>query len=306
MILHSKPWITDTDIASVVDVLKSGMIAQGNVSAMFEQEISQWVGAIDGVAVGCGAGAIVLALRALEICELDEVILPTYVCPSVLDAVVSSGSIPILCDVGEDWVVSDKNIKEVLSQRSKAIIIPHMYGISADINSLKAIGLPIIEDCAQALAHKGSQIVSGDITIFSFHPTKCLTAGEGGIAVTSNLALLRKMKALQGKSDSPGFRMFSPMSDINAALGLAQLSRYPDFLNRRAEIANEYIELLHEIRPSCLPTETFGKSMFFRFPIRIEDDFDLISSRFNSFGVCVRRGVDRLLHRLHLQWSYWH
>lgn len=298
MILHSKPWITESDIAFVTEVLKGGMVAQGDLTELFEKELSQWVGALDGVAVGSAAGAIVLALRSLEVGESDEVILPTYVCPSVLDAVVTSGCIPVLCDVGENWIVTEENIQAVVSSRSKAVIVPHMYGIFADISSLKSIGLPIIEDCAQAVGCKEKRPVAGDISIFSFHPTKCLTTGEGGIAVTSNPFLLKKMKGLQGKSDSPKFRIFSPMSNINAALGLAQLGRYSEFLSRRAEIANEYVELLKRVYPAGLPVDTLHNSMFFRFPLRVEGGFEDFEEKFEKLGVCVRRGVDRLLHRL--------
>src|SRR5882672_11343027 len=183
-ILHSKPWITDADNAALADLMRSGMLAQGTKTAEFERAVSEWVGVKDsGVAVGSGAASIVLALDALGIGSGDEVVLPTYVCPKVPEAVLTTGATPVLCDMSDYWTLKPDNVEPYVSPRTKALIVPHLYGIFSDTRSFHRFGIPVIEDCAQAIGHAGKRPPSsGDIAIFSFHPTKLLTTGEGGMA----------------------------------------------------------------------------------------------------------------------------
>src|SRR6185369_15632781 len=171
----SKPWITNEDIEAVSRSLQGLMIGQADTTAEFESLIAEWVVGQGGVAVGSGTAAILLALKTLGIKEGDEVVLPTYVCHSVAEAVVASGAKPILCNVGENWVMTPESLALHLTSKSKAIIVPHLYGIYADIAGFKQFGLPIIEDCAQALGRSRSHPIKGDIAVFSFHPTKCLS-----------------------------------------------------------------------------------------------------------------------------------
>ena len=177
-IQHSKPWLTKADIEAVNKVIRSGMIGQGEKTSAFERTLSQLFGIDDGgVAVGSGAAALVMALSALGVKSGDEFILPTYVCSSVLEAVFTIEAIPVLCDVGDEWVVKSENMSDYINKRTKAIIVPHMYGVFADVSSFREFGVPIIEDCAQALDYKKRRKISGDIAMFSFHPTKCITTG---------------------------------------------------------------------------------------------------------------------------------
>ena len=299
-ILHSKPWLVEADLVAVTDVLRTGMIAQGKSTQEFERALSSWVGVEDGgVAVGSGAAALVLALSALGVGVGGEVVLPTYVCPTVLEAVLTTGATPVLCDVGPNWVVTAENMAECITPNTKALIVPHMYGIFADVESFRRFGIPIVEDCAQAIDYKGKRRIGGDIAMFSFHPTKCLTTGEGGMAVSANPDLVVVMRSFRdGSKNASSGRFFSPMSDLSASLGLSQLSRYHVALDRRKDLALKYKSALEKVIPDSLRYAALENSMFFRFPLKIPGGVDVYQDWFAQKNICVRRGVDRLLHRL--------
>jgi UDP-4-amino-4-deoxy-L-arabinose-oxoglutarate aminotransferase len=134
-IVHFKPWITDSDRVAVKEVLRSGMLFQGEKTRSFERALSEWFSAEGGVAVGSGTAALVLDLTALRVGKGDEVILPTYVCVSVLEAVLAVGPTPVFCDVGPQWVVTHRNMSSCISDWTRALIVSHMYGVFADIKS---------------------------------------------------------------------------------------------------------------------------------------------------------------------------
>lgn len=297
-ILHSRPSITAEDIAVVTRVFSTAMLAQGSLCRELEQRFAAWYGAEGAIAAGSGAAAIVLALHGLRISWGDEVILPTYVCASVLEAVLSVGANPVLCDVGKDWVMTDVDAEKCVSSKTKAIIVPHMYGIFSDIASLRPLRIPIIEDCAQAVGGEGTRQLGGDIAVLSFHPTKCLTSAEGGMAISSDPDVLSRMRFYRdGGANEFAARIFSPMSDIAAALAISQANRYNEMLIRRQEIARTYTEALEQCAPDSLNRLALGKSMFFRFPIQIQGGLEVCQTAFKQRGVHVRRGVDVLLHR---------
>lgn len=297
-ITHSKPWITEADKQAVAAVLASNMLAQGALTRELERGLSRWACAADGVATGSGSAALVLALRAVGVRRGDEVVLPTYVCPSVMEAVLTVEAAPILCDVGEDWVVTVDCAARRITPRTRAVIVPHMYGVFADVAAFRALGMPVIEDCAQAVGHDGHRALAADVAVFSFHPTKCLTAGEGGMAVSARPEVVAALRALRDGAGSPDRgRLFSPLSDIAAGLALSQLRRYEEALDRRRQIARKYTESLMQVRPECLNRDALERSMFFRFPIHVDEGIDACKGAFLEHGIHVRRGVDALLHR---------
>ncbi len=298
---HSKPWITSEDISKVAAVLASSMVGQGNGVRELEQRLAGWFHAAGGVAIGSGSAGIVLALHAIGVGTNDEVILPTYVCRAVLEAVLTTGAMPVLCDVGPDWVVTASDVSRVFSSRTRAIVVPHMYGIFADINEFRSFDVPILEDCAQAVDAKGARVVQGDVAVLSFHPTKCLTAGEGGMVLSSNTATLARMRTYRDGNGSDGAiycdRQFSPLSDMAAGLALSQLDHYESGLERRRELARRYLAVVDSCCPSAINHSALSRSMFFRFPLHLPGGLEACQDAFAKFGVQVRRGVDELLHR---------
>lgn len=299
-ILHSKPWITEEDTQAVSKVLASGLIGSGEITKKFESDFASWVGSsLAGVAVSSGSAAVYLALKTLGCRNGDEVILPTYVCQNVLEAIITSGATPVLCDVGLNWVVEPENVKPLINKKTKAIIVPHMYGIFADIKEFKKLGVPVIEDCAQAVGDKSIDKINGDIAVFSFQPTKCLTTGEGGMIVTLNENFVNKARELRdGPERSGEKRIFAPLSNINAALGLSQLNRYPVFLERRRKIAGKYLTELSAINQLLINFDAKASSMYFRLPIKIKGGIEKYRPLFDEKKIHIRNGVDKLLHRI--------
>lgn len=295
---HSKPWITKVEIAAISTMLPSLMLSQGKKTRMLERRLASWLNANDGVGVASGSAAIVLALHGLAVGKGDEVIVPTYVCRSVLEAVITAQAIPVLCDVGPNWVMTAIEAKRHISSKTKAIIVPHIYGIFADIDSFRHLQVPIIEDCAQALDAYKKRSAKGDVVVLSFHPTKCLAAGEGGMAISSDEKILNRMRAYRdGDSAIYASRLFSPLSDIASSLVLAQLDRYEDGLLRRREIASAYISVIDSCCPNILNKEALRNSMFFRFPLCVNGGLNSCQQDFADVGIQVRKGVDELLHR---------
>jgi len=277
MITHSRPTIDEVDLRAVRNALEGMHLADGKLRTQFEAGIAAVTGGSSVVATTSGTQAAVFCLKHLGISSGDEVIIPTYVCCQVREAVLSVGATPIYCDSGVNWNADRSAIRSVLSARTKAVILVNIYGIQ---NESEDLGVPVIEDHCQSLGVAPLRSVAG---FYSFHATKCITTGVGGAAVFRETALV--------PSTVP---QLSALSDIAAALGIAQLSRYSQMLERRAQIANRYFAELPGELTSCLRNLL---SVYFRFPLRIVSQFERVRSAIESQGVCVRRGVDKLLHR---------
>jgi len=237
-------------------------------------------------------------MQVLDVGQDDEVILPAYVCRSVLEAVVTVGAKPILCDVGQEWVMTPESVEPYISKRTSAIIVVHIYGLATDIDSLLSFGPPVIEDACQSfgLIIDGRPAGSiGPVGVLSFHATKCLTTGEGGMLVAKNPEMIEKARVIRDGSQYLLRRVPAPLSDLQAALGISQLDRYGVFLNKRKQIQKEYCDALSG-KMDCVGG-IFGKDFLYRFVMKNIGDFGLISKQFGNSSICVRRGVDTLLHR---------
>jgi len=272
-------------------VMSSKMIATGALTNVFEYQVASYLGLRGGVATSSGTAALYMSLRALDVGVGDEVVLPTYVCTTVLYAVQAVGATPVLCDVGEDWVVSHTTIKPCITDKTKAIIAPHICGIAIDIDPMTVFGVPIIEDIAQAFGTVLNGVKVGGkgcLTVCSFKGIKCLTTGEGGMILSNNEVLLEKVRSM---------RTLSPISDIQAALGISQLGQYGEFLQRRKDIADYYFKRLSDISTMLMPVSIRKKSMFFRFPLRVQRPFTELLKLYETKGIAIRQFIDCLLHR---------
>lgn len=297
MIPHSRPWLTADDLEAVERVLRSGQIGQGAVASAFEAAMGQrYSWPRPGVVVGSGSAALHLALLALGVGAGDEVVLPTYMCRSALDVVTAAGAHPVLCDVGEGYVVTPASVAPLVGRRTRALIVPHMYGRFVDVDAFRPLGVPIVEDCAQAMGGRDGGRLVGDVGVFSFQPVKCLTTGEGGMAVACDPALHARLRAIAGGATG-GRAVFAPMPDTAAALGLSQLRRYDQALARRRLIAERYRAALGEAAAWLLRRTEWARTMHFRFVMSAEGGLDRAAPVFAARGIIVRRGVDALLHR---------
>jgi perosamine synthetase len=302
MIPHSRPWIVDSDRQAVEAVMRTGMVARGGLVDRFEELVATYVGSNHAIAQSSGTASLILALKTLQIGVGDNVVLPTYVCRSVLEATLSVGATPQFCDVNDCGVIEPTALTSLVDDSTKAIIAVHIFGHPCPILALRDYDLPIIEDACQSFglrlgdARAGSL---GDIGIFSFHATKCLTTGEGGMLVTNNPDYAARAIQIAKGSEMPGERIPCAMSDIQAALGLSQLSRYDDIERRRNELFALYNDAAQQkglgVGTPC------DCNLPFRFTLRVEAPFQKVQERCEELGVSIRKGVDELLHRtMHL------
>jgi dTDP-4-amino-4,6-dideoxygalactose transaminase len=284
-------------------VLKSGFIARGDTVAAFEQEMARMLGVKGGVASSSGTAALHLALLALNVGEGDEVLLPTYACSALLHAIRAVRAAPRFVDSDPStFNVDAESAKKARSPRAKALIVVHSFGLPCDLDALKGLGLPLIEASAQALGalYRGRPVGSiGDAAVFSFYATKLITTGEGGMLLSNNERILdsgRDLRAYDQKEDDrPRFNY--KMTDLQAALGLAQLKQLPWFLKRRQVIASIYREGLQAL-PLQLPHTPRGcVPVYYRYVVKGPLPADAYLGRLQALGVEARRPVFRPLHR---------
>lgn len=276
----SRPSITEDDIAAVGEVLRSGWITTGPQAAKFEEEMAAYVGAAGAVAVTSATGGLHVALRALGIGPGDEVITPSMTWVSTVNLIVLAGATPVFADVERDTLMSSvAHIEPLLTSRTKLIVPVHFAGAPVDLDPLRALaaqrGIVLLEDAAHAIGteYRSRKIGAVGTSIFSFHPIKNLTTGEGGMICSDDPAFLERVRRLkfhglgadahdrrmQGRSPQaevvePGYKY--NLTDLAAVLGRRQLQRLDTLNNRRAALAARYRERLAdvvEIQPLLMP-----------------------------------------------------
>lgn len=294
MIAHSKPWITEEDTSAVVRQMQSNNIAAGTKVDEFMILLKEYFSTEHFFLTTNGSNAVYIALLTLGIKAGDEVILPAYVCRNVLDAILHCEATPILCDIGNYWTIEPENLAGLITKKTKAIIIVHSLGITTDVKLFKKFDIPIIEDCCQCFSNKVGDLYpgrDGDISIYSFNATKCLTTGEGGgISTTrADLAIILK-QILKNKS------IYNPLTDLQAALGISQIARYEEALQKRRIIADIYFNSLNK---SFLKDFSIvrNRSIYFRFLLTSDTlDFNHFQNYMFGNGVAIRKGVDTVLN----------
>ena len=310
MINHSRPSLEKEDIQAVTEVLRSGQVVEGPYVERFENGMAALLGLRGGVALSSGTAALELALRALEVGPGDEVILPSYVCAAPWLATVRVGAKPLLVDIElESYAIDPHEVQKVISSRTKAIIVPHLFGLPADISELQASGIPMIEDCAQTLGATvtGHQVgTAGKIAVCSFYATKLLCTGEGGMLLSNDETVLERARSLREYDEEPCLNPASfnhKLTDLQASLGLSQLERFQSFLNRRATIAAYYDKILGE-RDLVRPIVPEGRThIFYRYVIRVpqlrhkKGAMKDLLVRLEHRGIQCRQPVFRALHR---------
>jgi len=274
----SRPQITEQDIAAVIDVLRSGWITTGSTCQEFELAFADTMGCKHAVAVTSGTAGLHLILHAMGIGPGDEVITPSMTWVSTVNLITLCGARPVFVDVdpGTLMVTADR-IEAACTDRTRLIVPVHFAGASLDLDPIRALaahrGIPIVEDAAHAsgTTYKGSSIAVDGTSVFSFHPIKNLTTGEGGMLCTDDEQLAAHVRQLrfhglgrdafdrhsQGRSPQaeviePGYKYNLP--DMNATLGLSQLARLDEMNTHREMLANRYLARLADV-PELLPLE---------------------------------------------------
>jgi perosamine synthetase len=307
-IAHSRPTLDRQDERAVAQTVRSGWLAQGAQVEKFERRMAAFIGVRGGVAVNSGTAALKLALLAIGVKRGDEVILPSYVCAAPWLAVRQIGAVPKLVDIEPDsYAIDPARAKKALSKRTRAVIVPHLFGLPADLTALQSLHVPLIEDCAQALGatERGRRVGSvGAATVCSFYATKLLCTGEGGMVLSGRAVVLEKARVLREYDEEPLLVPDSfnrKMTDLQAALGLSQLKRLRQFISRRKAVAELYRTALADADVG-LPVVPKGRThCFYRYVIRLQDSrhssLEKVMARLDHRGVQCRRPVFRPLHQ---------
>jgi len=302
MILHSRPTLDQSDYSAVLQVLKSGHLVQGGKVGEFENVFSSMLGVEGAAAVSSGTSALHLALLGLDVQKGDEIILPSFVCSAPLNAILYTGAVPVVADIDRhSFNIEVDDLKHRISTKTKAIILPHMFGLPADVDSIISFGIPVIEDCAHTLGSRFNGAYTGsfgNLAIFSFYATKMIATGEGGMVTSDNKYFIKIIKNLRDYDEKELYkiRYNYKMTDIQAALGISQLTKLHTFIGKRTEIADRYNSEFRDCnfeKPLTIPGRDH---VFFRYVI-LHEHADQFIDRMTKAGVACRKPVFKPLHR---------
>jgi UDP-4-amino-4,6-dideoxy-N-acetyl-beta-L-altrosamine transaminase len=320
---YGKQSITFTDIWEVLKTLKSACLTQGPKIKEFEDSICSYTGAKYAVAVSNGTAALHLCMLALGVSNGDEVITSPNTFMASSNCVLYVGGASKFADIEEDTAcISPKKIEKQITNKTKGIIPVHFAGQSCDMEKIKAIAdknnLFVVEDAAHAIGsdYNGNKVGSckySDMTIFSFHPVKTITTGEGGAITTNSRELYEKLLMLRShgitknpniltKNDGPWYHEMQILgynyriTDIQAALGISQMKRLDEFCEKRRKIVDFYKKYLKDDeRFSFLEEKSFSKACFHLFPLLFNYD-KLSMNKKEIFSVLSTKGLNLQVH----------
>lgn len=300
-IQHSRPALNNSDIKAVTAVLRSRYIASGRVTEEFEKRFARFIKVNSAAATNSGTVALHLALLALKIKANDEVILPSLVCSAVLDSVLYVKAKPRLADINlYDFNLSLEDTQKKITPRTKAIILPHIFGKPAEIPGFLKLGIPMIENCCHSLGaqYKDRPVGGfGEVSIFSFYATKMITTGYGGMVSSKDKNLILRIKDLINCDEREGYklRFHYRISDMAAALGMNQLKRINVFISLRQAIAKFYRRNL-SAESILLPQDPEKNHIYFRYVIRVDGNLERVIQRLSRQGIEAKRPIFRPLH----------
>jgi perosamine synthetase len=301
----SRPDITDLEIELVTRVLRSGRLSIGPVQEQFEQLVAARAGRLYGVAVSSGTAGLHLAMQALGIGPGDEVITTPFSFIASANSILFVGAKPVFVDICPRSLNMDPRLVEAaITPRTKAILAVETFGNPARMDEIAQIAarheIPLIEDCCEALGCSLDRRPAGSfgrIGVFGFYPNKQITTGEGGMIVTDDrrLADLCRSMRSQGRavpgldlpalaeapSTSTGAWLHHQrlgynyrLSEVNAAIGVAQMRRLDEIIEKRQKVAQEYIRRLISLQDIMVPTVEAGVVMsWFIFVVRLASDY---------------------------------
>ncbi|MBA7699627.1 GDP-perosamine synthase [subsurface metagenome] len=303
----AEPEVGDRELEYVTECITSNWISSvGKFVTQFEEEFARFCGTKYAVATSNGTVALHLALVVLGIGAGDEVIVPTLTFIATANAVTYTGARPVFVDSERyTWNIDPEKIEAAITPRTKAIIPVHLYGHPADMGPIlklaKKYHLYVIEDAAEAhgaLCHGQTVGSIGDMGCFSFFGNKIITTGEGGMITTNNKEFAQKAKMLRDHGVSPDKKYWHPiigfnyrLTNVQAAIGVAQLEKIDRLLERKREIAGLYRSLLKDVAGITQPPEaSWAKNVFWMYSILVEKEYGM--SRDDLIARLGDNGVD--------------
>lgn len=269
-------------INKVNKIIKSNNYILGSEVNSFEKKFARYIGAKYCVGTSNGTDAIILALKALNIKENDQVITTAHTAVATVAAIIECKAIPVFVDIDDTYNIDTRKIESAINKRTKAIIIVHIYGNPVNLNNISKINkIPIIEDCSQAHGAElnGKKVGSfGKISTFSFYPTKNLGCiGDGGAIVTDNKIIYRKIKLLREygwkiKNKSLIHGTNKRLDEIQAGILNIKIKYLDYFNNKRVQIAKKYLKLIRNNRLILPIIDDKNYHVFHLFVIRVKDN----------------------------------
>ncbi|MFI9009399.1 DegT/DnrJ/EryC1/StrS family aminotransferase [Actinosynnema sp. NPDC053489] len=321
MIPVMKPWLGAEEAEAAAAAVLSGWVAQGPKVAAFEDAFARRVAALHAVATSSCTTALHVALHVLDVREGDEVVVPSLSFIATANAVRYCGATPVFADVEEETGnLSAATVEAVLTERTRAVILVHQGGVPADVDGIRALcaprGVAVVEDaaCAAGSTYRGVPVgADAEVAAWSFHPRKLITTGEGGMLTTNRADWATRARRLRehGMSVSAAERHAGGgavvesyletafnyrMTDIQAAVGLVQLSKLDAIVRRRRELAARYHELLADL-PGLRPVRDpeHGTTNYQSFWVMLPEDSPVerneVLARLAARGVSARRGI---------------
>lgn len=303
----SSPDITAKEKKVVLGVLNTSQLSLGPKLTEFEEKFASYIGVKYAIAVNSGTSGLHLCVRALGIGEGDEVITTPFSFIASANCILFEKAKPVFVDIRKDTLnIDEEKIEKAITKKTKAILPVHVFGYPANMEKIMKIAkkhhLAVIEDACEAIGGSigGKKVGSfGDCGVFAFYPNKQMTTGEGGMIVTNNskIADLAKSMRNQGRGSSKwlshdrlGYNY--RLSDINCALGIAQLSRIKEILKKREKVAKNYTKLLSSVKDIVVPPKNEEKieRSWFVYVVRIDDKYP-VSLRDELVSYLTQKGV---------------
>jgi len=305
MISLAAPIIGKEERDAIARVIDSGQLVQGKEVEAFESEFSEVFGGLHCIALNSGTSSLHLGLLASGVGKGDEVIVPSFTFAATANAIALTGATPVFADIDPDtFCISVKSIELCISKRTVGVMPVHLFGHPADMTGICELarkrGILVFEDAAQAhLSRFDGKLVGtfGDFAAFSFYPTKNMTTGEGGMVVTKDIEIARKVKLLRNQgmevpyqNEIIGFN--NRMTEIAAAMGRAQLKKLPEFNRARVANAESFNSRMLGV---VTPVEAEGANhVYHQYTIRTENRAGLeakLSERGIGFGIYYKTPV---------------
>jgi perosamine synthetase len=313
----AKPKITKEDRKVVNKVLKSAHLSRGPQVKEFESCFKDVIQTQYASSVSSGTAGLIIALQALEVTQNDEVITVSYTVPATVNSILAIGAKAVMVDIEtETFGMCPQALQQAITKKTKAIIVVHAFGKAAKLIEIIAIakehGIPVIEDACEAIGNKLNDKPLGsfaDIGVFAFYPNKQITSGEGGMLVTNNEEWYQKFELLKNHGrtmngdlyDQISFGWNFRLSDINAALGLSQIKRLAQIIEKRKTLAKYYQLYLDNTDEIALPqfSSQENNSAWFVYVVLIKNP-DLIKDKMEQSGI----QCGRYFSPVHLQPFY--